>query len=157
LAFATETAAQGAVMFETLREPKNRWRFYWPRIDDQSDAEEVILLCCLVFFVIAALWTLLGVLFVTTDPREGAVALVRAALLAVVAFGVWRKWRAAAVMALVLGVLNLIGSPLEWMRILEVVAAANGVRGTFAFARFSKSDAAPASLPIDSDERASVG
>lgn len=143
-------------MFEILSEPRNRWRFYWPRIDDQPDAEEVILLCSLVFFVIAAVWTVLGVLIVTTDPYGGAVALFRAALLALVAFGVWRKWRAAAVMAMVLGVLYLIGSPLEFMRVLEAVAAANGIRGTFAFARFSKAAATPAPVPIDSPDQGAL-
>jgi hypothetical protein len=123
------------------------FRLLWPEIDDAPSAKAAANL--------GAFWTGLYSLvtggFVTyrvLQASSGALAVagyIETAMFALLAFGIWRLWRAAAVIAFVLfvGEQVLAGVRAHGMvgliPILVALFLISGVRGTFQFHRFSRS------------------
>jgi hypothetical protein len=141
-------------MFEDIVNKRSRWRAFWPEVDDVPGAEEAIRLCCWFAFVAAGLAAVVGTvtLFLARgDPSN----VVSAIILAVVGVGVRRRWRSAAVAGVIFMVSGLVvllgrGVPPGVLDMFVLVGFINGVRGTFAYKRLSRSAAQNSSTEIDS-------
>jgi hypothetical protein len=111
----------------------SRWRIFWPDVDTIPGADEAIRLGYWAAFFIAILGTIVALLGASMGGLAG---LVDAALFAICGLGIWRKWRAAALVAFLLFAANLVVSvPRGGIGVLTIfifVGLLNGLRGTFA-------------------------
>lgn len=127
-------------MFDDIAQPKSRWRMFWPDVSDASGAREAMQLASW-FAALAAGLTLVGTLVgLVTGVTTGA-ALTAAAIYGGVALGLRRRLRSAAVVGVLfvgLGLVDVVVSrrPPGVLELFLAVAMVNGVRGTFAYARF---------------------
>lgn len=106
-----------------------RWRTFWPEIESLEGADEAITLGYWGAFGAAALAVVAS--FV---PWFGAApaGLIDAAVYALCGVGIMRKWRSAAVLALLLLVASLVlAGGIGVLTFFILVGLINGVRGTF--------------------------
>lgn len=137
-------------MFEAMTNTRSRWCTFWPKVNDIAGAEEAIRFATWTTFFVAALelvggaWTL-----VTGDETTALTRVGTAVYLGLLALGIRRKWRYAAVIGvavLVIGVtvqsigrVEVVGrtfSPRP-LAVALLVGFIHGVRGTYAFRRLS--------------------
>jgi hypothetical protein len=121
---------------------------FWPEIDDAQTAKSVSRLGVWAA-VVVCLWgtgvVTYGVLKADSNLAPyGVLAYVDAAIFAVLAWGIWRLRRAAAVIALLLFVLEQALAALRTgsmvglvMPVVLTLFFISGVRGTFAYRKYS--------------------
>jgi hypothetical protein len=127
-------------MFESVTKTESRWKFLWPDVSDLAGAEEGIKLGYWGAFLVAGLTTAVSVLQVM---GANLWSLLDAGVFALVGVGVWRKWRTAAVIGLLLFTGNLIisltrGLGLSILAIFVFLGLVAAVRGTFAYHRLMR-------------------
>jgi hypothetical protein len=117
------------------REP--RWRTFWPDVDSLGGADNTITLGYWGAFLAAGLGALASLI------GRNPLGLVDALLYALCGVGIWSKWRTAAVVAALLFLLNVVvsvarGTGIGVFTIFILIGLVNGLRGTFARAKLSR-------------------
>lgn len=126
--------------FIGLYNRQSRWRTFWPQVDSLAGAEEAINLGYWAAFLAAVLGAVTSLI---PAFGVGLSGLFDATLYAVCGVGIWRKWRSAAVMGLLLCVANIVfslarGGGVGVLTVFIFVGLLNAVRGTFLRARLSE-------------------
>jgi hypothetical protein len=120
---------------------KNRW---WPEIKDRDTARKVARQAFWAAIFVVGVTTLFATLavFGTSFAGTTPAAYIDAAVMGVIAIGLWRMSRTAAVAALVLFIVERILGAEDgikpgsvFLMIVLLIAFANGVRATFAYHR----------------------
>jgi hypothetical protein len=119
----------------------SRWRTFWPEVDSLAGSDEAITLGYWAAFFVAVLGAVMALL---PGVGPGIAGLADAIVYALCGLGVWRKWRIAALLAFLLFVANVIfsisrGGGVGVLSIFIFAGLINGVRGTFAWAKLSRS------------------
>ncbi len=117
----------------------SRWRTFWPDADSLAGSTDAIQLGYWAAFLAAGLGVVTSLI---PAFGVGPSGLCDAALFALCGAGIWRKWRAAAVIGLLLSTANIVysisrGGGVGILAVLIFVGLVNGVRGTFVHARLS--------------------
>lgn len=120
----------------------SRWRVFWPSVDTLPGSNDAIQLGYYAAFLAAVLGSVMAIV----GAGASLAGLVGPAIFVLLGVGIWRKWRVAALLAfvLIMGAVALSLSRGGGVGILVMfifVGLLNGVRGTFAHARLSKSAA----------------
>ena len=113
---------------------QSRWRIFWPDVDSLAGADEAITLGYSAAFFAAGL---AAVMSLVPGLGAGLAGLVDATILALCGLGIWRKWRAAALVAFLLFAANIVfsivqGGGIGVLAVFIFIGLVNGVRGTFA-------------------------
>ena len=114
--------------------------WFWPKVSDRKNAQFAIGEAFYVAVALTVITTMFGTVETLKGTTEGldAEAFVSALVFAVIAFGIYRKSRFAAISGLVL---YLVGRGYAWakagpnfglLRVLVTLAFLHGVRGTIA-------------------------
>jgi hypothetical protein len=130
----------------------NSPKWYWPAVDTRRNAGFAIEEAFWAASLVSVLTVFITVVFMTGSeaPAQNAFGFVDAAIFAGIAYGIRRRSRTAAVIALVLYVSNvvyafiIVGPSLRLLPAFVTLAFVHGVRGTFAYHKFP---ALPANLP----------
>jgi hypothetical protein len=127
-------------MFESVTKTESRWKFLWPDVSYLAGAEDGIKLGYWGAFLVAGLTTVVSLLQVM---GANLWSLLDAGVFALVGLGIWRKWRSAAVVGLILFTGNLIisltrGLGLSILAIFVFFGLVAAVRGTFAYHRLMR-------------------
>ena len=115
--------------------------WFWPRVSDRKNAQFAISEACFAAGLVAVITALLGTIEMLKDGTEGLglEMFVSVAIYASAGFGIYRRSRIAAVLALAF---YLAGQGYAWVAagpkigalpLLITLAFLNGVRGTFAY------------------------
>ena len=117
-----------------------RWRTFWPEVDTLGGADEAITLGYWAAFFAAGLGVVTSLVPVF---GIGLAGLVDATLYAVCGIGIWFKWRAAAVLAFLLCLANIVfsiarGGGVGVLVFFIFVGLVNAMRGTFVRPRLSR-------------------
>jgi hypothetical protein len=130
-----------------------RWWNLWPKISDAESARRAAMRGCwaaVISAVVTALVVAAGLYGLETVQGVDAYALVDVALLVLLAWGIRKMFRTAAVIALVYFVgskvllysANGVGNPIVF--IVFCLLYINGVRGTYAYRQFKDGGVAAA-------------
>jgi hypothetical protein len=130
-------------MFEAVTNTRSRWRTFSPKVDDIAGAEEAIRFgTWMTFFAAGA--ELLGVAigFILGGGMAALLRLGNVAYFCVLASGIQRKWRSAAVIGLLLQSLGLVGVIVQGgfphvLMVAALVGFLNAVRGIYAVRRLA--------------------
>ena len=132
-------------LFEEVTKPASRWKFFvWPDVSTPDGAQEAISFGYWCSFFVALLMPP-GVTVGLAGVKP--VWPVHAAVFAILGLGIWRKWRSAAVVALLLHMVDLIVRVVRGQRLLVPVLGVfllfgflGAVRGTFAYRRLLRAE-----------------
>jgi hypothetical protein len=124
----------------TYRAP--RWRTFWPELDSTGGAEEAIRLGYYAAFATAIVGVVVGLVMVYT-LRGSPFGFLDSVAYGLCGVGLLHKWRTAAVVAFLLfatsvGLSLWQGGGIGVLAFFIFVGLLNGVRGTFAYARLSR-------------------
>jgi hypothetical protein len=113
-----------------------RWRTFWPEIDSQAGADEAITLGYWAAFGAAVLGAITSLIAMF---GAGPTGLIDAVVFALCGLGIMRRWRTAAVLALLLLVANLVlAGGIGVVTFFILLGLVNGVRGTFLWRKLSR-------------------
>ena len=124
---------------------KRNWRgVYWPNICDQESATKAAKTAANMAFFVSGATAFLWILSLLVVFNMSATVLIDATLFAVIGVGIRCMWRSASVIGLLLHLIkvgnNVVHAPaLVVISVLTTLIFANGIRGAFAYRKFTSS------------------
>ena len=121
----------------------------WPTIENRASAVSAAKSGMWAAIIVAAVTALIATVALSYGKAIGGIdawAYVDAAIFAIIAFGIWRMSRAAAVIGLLLFIAERVdmyvsAHSFSVLSLLLLLMFVNGVRGTFGYRRFAEDEA----------------